>query len=489
MHAKPSSETHPVVTTDTDTDAGRVQTTTLLAAAAIGVYLLIVVGATTALTEATRACSTWPACGFDLADPRLLIAWGHRLAAALVGLLVLAALVATRRSSAPRRAKSVLVVPLALYPVQIGMGALAATTTAGWISTLHLLCGMAIFVALVLALAWTLEADDAPTTSAPTPDPSASSEDAPAATTPDPSASSPTNSATESGPLAGLRATGAAYFRLMKPRLMWLLCLVAAAGMALAAGPALDVSTVVTVLAGGVLAIGASGTFNHVLERNTDRKMNRTADRPLATDRVGVKNALVFGCLLSVASLWLFWTVNLLAAALGLCAILFYSVIYTLVLKPNTVQNTVLGGVAGALPALIGWVAVTGKFGLPGLALAGVIFLWTPAHFYNLALAYKDDYARGGFPMLPVVRGEAVTRRHIVWYLAATLLGASVLTAVTSLGWLYAGVTVAFGALFLWAVVSLHRERSTGAAFRAFHASNAYLGALLVAIVIDAIVV
>lgn len=161
--------------------------------------------------------------------------------------------------------------------------------------------------------------------------------------------------------------------------------------------------------------------------------------------------------------------------------------IYTLVLKPNTVQNTVLGGAAGALPALIGWVGVTGTVGVPGLALAGVIFLWTPAHFYNLALAYKDDYARGGFPMLPVVRGERVTRRHIVWYLAATLLGASVLSAVTSLGWLYAGATVAFGALFLWTVVRLHRERSEQAAFRAFHASNAYLGALLFAIVVDAI--
>jgi protoheme IX farnesyltransferase len=464
-----------------DTATGHQRATTLLAAAAIGVYLLIVVGATTALTEATRACSTWPACGTDFTDPRLLIAWGHRLAAALVGIVVLAALVAAWRSSTPRRAKSVLLVPFVLYPVQIGLGALAATTEAGWISTLHLFCGMAIFVGLVLALAWTLEADSPESVvSKPTEDP-------PGAPTADPDGHVPTPP--PSGPLARAKAVGTAYFRLMKPRLMWLLCLVAAAGMALAAGPTLDAGLVLRVLGGGVLAIGASGTFNHVLERDIDRKMQRTNDRPLATDRVGVRNALAFGTLLAVASLALFLSVNLLAAALGLCAILFYSVIYTLVLKPNTVQNTVLGGVAGALPALIGWVGVTGKFGIPGLALAGVIFLWTPAHFYNLALAYKDDYARADFPMMPVVRGERVTRRHIVWYLAATLLGASVLTAVTSLGWLYAGATVAFGALFLWAVVRLHRERSEQAAFRAFHASNAYLGALLVAIVIDAILV
>jgi protoheme IX farnesyltransferase len=468
------------VTANTATERRRV--TTLLAAAAIGVYLLIVVGATTALTEATQACSTWPLCGTDFSDPRVLIAWGHRLAAVVVGIVVLAALVVAWRSSAPQRAKAALLVPFVLYPVQIGLGALAATATADWISTLHLLSGMAIFVGLVLALAWTLELG---------------TDDTAPVTDPDPLTATPTDADTgetpqapqPSGPLARARRIGAAYFRLMKPRLMWLLCLVAAAGMALAAGPSLDAGVVIRVLGGGVLAIGASGTFNHVLERKKDRKMQRTNDRPIATDQVGVTNAFAFGILLAAASLVLFLSVNLLAAVLGLCAILFYSVIYTLVLKPNTVQNTVLGGVAGALPALIGWVGVTGTVGVPGLALAGVIFLWTPAHFYNLALAYKDDYARGGFPMLPVVRGERVTRRHIVWYLAATLLGASVLTAVTSLGWLYAGATVAFGALFLWTVVRLHRERSEQAAFRAFHASNAYLGALLFAIVIDAVLI
>jgi protoheme IX farnesyltransferase len=170
---------------------------------------------------------------------------------------------------------------------------------------------------------------------------------------------------------------------------MWLLCLVAAAGMALAAGQELSTRTVLLTLGGGVLSIGASGTFNHVLERDIDKRMDRTSDRPIATHQLPVRNALAFGIALAAASLALFWQVNALAAALGLAAILFYSVVYTLVLKPNTVQNTVIGGLAGSLPALIGWVAVTGRFDLPGLALAGVIFLWTPAHFYNLALAYK----------------------------------------------------------------------------------------------------
>jgi len=281
-----------------------------------------------------------------------------------------------------------------------------------------------------------------------------------------------------------------AYFRLMKPRLMWLLCLVAAAGMALAGGPTtLQTRTVVLTLGGGVLAIGASGTFNHVLERERDKRMNRTNDRPVATHQIPKGNAVVFGIGLAALSLGVFWQVNALAAALGLVAILFYSVIYTLVLKPNTVQNTVIGGAAGALPALIGWAAVTGDVGVPGLALAGVIFVWTPAHFYNLALAYKDDYAAGGFPMMPVVRGDTETRKHIVLWLGATLATTSGLIWVTDLGWLTAGATALVGIVFLWTVVRLHREQTEAAAFRAFHASNAYLGVLLVAVVVDALAV
>jgi protoheme IX farnesyltransferase len=335
-----------------------------------------------------------------------------------------------------------------------------------------------IFTALLAALAWQLEAetgdpDDTPL-GRPEPD---LPEEVPEAPMP-----------TYDSVLARVKGTVWAYFQLTKPRLMWLLCLVASAGMALAAGPTLRTGTVLYTLGGGVLAIGASGTFNHVLERDIDRRMERTSDRPLAQHQVPVRNALGFGFVLAALSLVAFWQVNLLAAVLGLTAIVFYSVVYTLLLKPNTVQNTVIGGAAGALPALIGWVAVTGEVGLAGLALAALVFLWTPAHFYNLALAYKDDYERGGFPMMPVVRGETVTRKHILWYLGATLVGAAALTALTELGWLYAVTTVAFGAAFLYTVVRLHREQTEGAAFRAFHASNAYLGALLLAVIVDSLV-
>ncbi|APW99759.1 protoheme IX farnesyltransferase [Halobiforma lacisalsi AJ5] len=463
----------------------------LLAATALGVYLLLIVGATTSITNATAACSTWPTCHAPtdpLSQTQLVIAWGHRIAAFLVGGLVAASAFVAVRGDAAVRVRSTLVVSAALYAVQVGVGAATATLGPAAVAPgLHLGLGVVIFGGVVLALAWDLELATGEEDDAIDLEPDAAPASAPAtATAPEPVEAE--KRTLPSGGLARARLTAFAYFKMMKPRLMWLLCLVAAAGMALAAGPALDVYTIVATLGGGVLSIGASGTFNHVLERDVDRKMSRTSDRPLATDLIPVRNAMAFGGLLTVASIGVFLTINTLAAALGLAAILFYSVVYTLLLKPNTVQNTVIGGLAGALPALIGWAAVTNEIGLPGLALAGVIFLWTPAHFYNLALAYKDDYARGGFPMMPVVRGETETRKHIVYYLAATLVGTVALAWITELGAIYAATVAIFGAVFLWTAVVLHFEQTESAAFRSFHASNAFLGAVLVAVLVDALV-
>ena len=459
----------------------RPSTTGLLAAATLGVYVLVVVGATASLAEAATACGGWPGCTGTLASPGVAVALGHRAAAAVVGLL-LSGTAVLAWPDLDRRARAALGVAVVLYPVQAALGAMVAVGAD--YAALHLPLAMAIFAATVLSLAWHLEAetgtDDAPA-SAPSPEP-------PLGESPleEPPLEEPAPPSTLDG-FERVTATARAYVELTKPRLMWLLCLVAGAGMALAGTPSVHV--VVATLGGGVLAIGAAGTFNHVLERDVDRRMARTADRPVATRAVPVGNALAFGGLLSVAALAAFLSVNVFVAALGLAAIAFYSVVYTLLLKPNTVQNTVLGGAAGALPALIGYAAVAGTPGVPGLALAGVVFLWTPAHFYNLALAYRDDYERGGVPMLPVVRGETTTRKHVLLYLGATLLAASALTALSGLGWLYAAVTVAVGAVFLLAVVRLHRERTDAAALRAFHASNAYLGLLLVAVVLDALAV
>ena len=466
----------------------------------MGTYLLVIAGATTAVTDASSACATWPACGGEWLVPLeptpLLVAWTHRVVALVVGVLLLATGLVAWRGPTSRRVRGALAFPIVLFPLQVGIGAIAATAGVGPITrAVHLSIGIGIFGSTVLALAWELEgATTSGTESGTTADNrSVEGTDENDETGLDPDAVSEiTTPATPDLPsdhLARVRFVASAYVSLMKPRLMWLLSLVAAASMALAAGPDLSAEVILKTLGGGVLAIGASGTFNHVLERDVDRRMARTADRALAVDLVSVRNAIAFGAVLTAASLALFASINLLAAGLGLTAIVFYSVIYTLVLKPNTVQNTVIGGAAGALPALIGWAAVEGSLGLPGLALGGLIFLWTPAHFYNLALAYKEDYARGGFPMMPVVRGNAVTRKHITLYFAATLSTAVVLTAITDLGPLYALASVGLGAIFLWAIVRLHWERTESAAMRAFHASNAYLGIVLVTIVVDAMVV
>ena len=450
----------------------------LLAATTMGVYLLLVVGVATALTDAAAACTAWPACGDGWSLPASTNGWvafGHRIAAVVVGLAVLVTTLVAWRRETSRRVRWALTLALVLYPVQAGIGAVVATTGGGQsTSMVHLTAGVVIFAALIAALAWWLEAETGDPDDAPTEPPEQAD-----VLDPDERPPIPTD------PAARAKATLFAYFRLMKPRLMWLLCLVAAAAMALAGGPGLTPYTVASTLVAGSLAIGASGTFNHILERDVDRRMARTSDRPLATDLVPVRNAAAFGLVLTAVSVGLFWTINWLAALLGLLAIVFYSIIYTLILKPNTVQNTVLGGAAGALPALIGWAAVTGEIGLGGLLLATFIFLWTPAHFYNLALAYKDDYARGGFPMMPVVRGETATRRHILWYLGATLLAGAALAASGTLGWLYVVTGVVFGGIFLWLVVDLHYKQTEAAAFRSFHASNAYLGFVLLAIVVE----
>jgi protoheme IX farnesyltransferase len=469
----------------------------------VGLYLLIVLGATNAIADAAAACPEWPVCSYaDLTHPGVLLALGHRVVAALVGLVLLFTTVSAWRNGAPWRVRIALLAALGLFPAQIAIGAIATVSGAsGAIASLHLVAGMVIFTFALVALALQLEEEVPDDASEPLvseggigtperPDLTAEPTESDGATGVSSASAGATLQGTSTTGITRVGERAKAYIALTKPRLMWLLCLVALASMALAAGGVPQLDTAFGTVLGGMLAIGASGTFNNVLERDVDRYMARTADRPVAVGEVPVPRATVFGFALTAGSLATFLAfTNALAAALGLVAILFYSVVYTLVLKPQTTQNTVLGGAVGAFPALIGWAAVTGSVDVAAVALGGVIFLWTPAHFYNLALAYVDDYRRAGFPMLPVVHGPAVTRRHILWYLGATLLATAALAVLTSLDWLFAASMLVLGVIFLWTVLRLHRERTERAALRAFHASNAYLGGVLVAIVVDVTVV
>ncbi|MFB6165482.1 MAG: heme o synthase [Haloarculaceae archaeon] len=458
--------------------------TTLAAATLIGLYAVVVAGTTDAVASAEAACTSWPTCTGALV-PRLaagwrpLVAWSHRAAVLVVSGLLLATTVATLRSGRSARATVALCIASIVYPGEVLVGRVVFQT--GSARPLHLLLAAVIVLDVLAALVWLLDAR------APLDDRSPRLGAAPE--TPDEGGARPTDDPGVPSPGRQRFPHLRAYASLMKLKLSWLLCLVALAAMVLARGAALDPVTAAGTLVGGVLAVGASGTFNHVLERDRDTEMERTADRPLVRHTVPVRRAIAFGVGLFVLSIATFATFgNALAAGLGVAAVAFYTVGYTVVLKPNTTWNTFVGGAVGAFPALIGWAAVTGTVGPPAVALGAVVICWTPAHFHNLALAYRDDYARAGYPMLSVVRGPAVTRRRIVWFLGATLLSAVALAAVARPGLPFAVATTAAAAVFAAAVLGLHRERTDAAAMRSFHASNLFLATVLGAVVIGGVI-
>jgi len=466
--------------------------TTLLTAATVTTYLLVALGATLATGDAA-GCATWPSCSAPPTDLGTALALGHRVAAVFAFGLVAAAAIRARTAPVSRCVRALLWLATLAFPLQIALGGALAVGAGPGLGQLHLLVAVGIFVVLLGALVLALEET---TAGAEASDEAVAPADAGTEPTPVADPDSPPIAGQRSPPFADepfltrVVATARAYVSLTKPRLMWLLCLLAVAGMALASldGGTVDGVTVVATLAGGVLAIGASGAANQVFEYDRDARMERTADRPLVTGRVSVRGAVAFSLGLATTSTAILWLlVNPLATGLTVLAALYYAVGYTVLLKPRTRWNTVLGGGAGALPAVIGYAAVAGTVGLPGLLLAGVVFLWTPAHFYNLALAYREEYAAGGYPMVPVVVGSRSTRRRIVAWLGTTALATAALGARTELGAAFALVTVGAAAVFLAAVVDQYRERSDASALRTFHASNAYLGAVLLAVVLEAL--
>src|SRR5437764_6160128 len=218
-----------------------------------------------------------------------------------------------------------------------------------------------------------------------------------------------------------LVATVGSYVRLTKPRVIELLLVTAVPPMLLAQRGMPSVALIAAVVVGGALAAGGANTINCWIERDRDQLMRRTLSRPLPQGEIVPSHALVFGIALNViAFVLLAAAANLLAAALTLSATLFYVFVYTLWLKPRTVQNIVIGGAAGAVPALVGWAAVRNGLGAPAWFLFAIVFFWTPAHFWALAMKYRDDYAAAGVPMFPVVYGAERTTRRIAAYATIT---------------------------------------------------------------------
>jgi protoheme IX farnesyltransferase len=339
---------------------------------------------------------------------------------------------------------------LLLFVIQIALGALVALTDgAAWTKGLHIGLGAISLAACAVAAVLTLRRQ----------------------------------------PVGRARGSWRDYVTLTKPRIMILLLATAAGGMVVGAGGLPSLGLFVATMGGLALACGGASALNHVLDRDIDVHMKRTDRRPVATGRISPERALEFGLALSALSFVVLTSfVNVLAALLAVVGNLFYVLVYTRWLKRSTPQNIVIGGAAGAVPPLVGWAAATGNLTVPALFLFLIVFIWTPPHFWALALLIKRDYEAAKVPMLPVVRGEKRTAQSIVRY-SVVLVAASLLPfAWNTLGWLYLGFAVVLGAVFLGLSVSLVRRTDATRARRLFSYSLSYLALLFLAMALDPIV-
>ncbi len=279
------------------------------------------------------------------------------------------------------------------------------------------------------------------------------------------------------------------YVALTKPRIIEQLLITTVPTMIVAERGLPSLWLVAATVLGGTLAAGGANAMNMVVDRDIDRVMARTRNRPLASGRLTARAALTFAIGIELAAFGFLWaTVNLLSAALAVAACLFYVFVYTLWLKRSSASNIVIGGAAGAVPVLVGWTAVTNSLDWPPVVLFAVIFYWTPPHFWALAIRYREDYARAHVPMLPVVASLRTTAVRIVLYTlllwALTLLFAP----VAGMGDIYIAAALVLGAVFTWLALGLLRDSSPQAAMRVFTWSITYITLLFAAIALDQLV-
>ena len=437
----------------------------------LATYVLLLSGSYVTTSGASSACGEWPLCqGHLLPEGRPpIVHMAHRFVAALVGMLIVATVVAAwRRRRREPGLGGMALVGGSLFLIQVFVG--AANVWLGLpaaAKALHLALATAVWMALaaLAVLAYTTQR-------------------APASSSSRVAALSP-----RATPVASPRSTFAIlsdYLALTKPPIVVLLLVTALGGMLLAAGGLPALGVLVAVMVGGALAAGGAGAINHYLDRDIDERMNRTRRRPVAGHRISPRNALTFGVVLSVLAfgVLILWT-NLLSALLTLGGALFYIFVYTRWLKRATPQNIVVGGAAGAVPPLVGWAAVTGSLGLPAFYLFAIIFFWTPPHFWALSLLIKGDYARAGVPMLPVVRGLGPTKRDILLYTMVLVAITLLFFTIQAVGWLYFAVALGLGTLFLFLAWRLLRSDGIRGARPLYHYSLLYLALIFVVIMVD----
>jgi heme o synthase len=435
---------------------------------------LLIVGTFVRARGVGLAFTDWP-----LMNGRLVPALGgistpmfvHRVLAALVFLLVL--WVAIRARAMQSRSRDLVILStlaLGLFAAQILVGAAQVwTRLKPWAVVLHVALSVLIW-ATEIALAtvsrrFTAHARGGAPAGDARPDATAAKMD------------------------GSVRDTITAYFQLTKPRIIVLLLITTVPAMFLAARGVPSLWLILATLAGGTIAAGSANAINCYLDRDIDEVMKRTRRRPLPAHRVSPEQALRFGFVLGAISyLFLSIAVNVLAASLALSAIAFYVFVYTMWLKRTTTQNIVIGGAAGAVPALVGWAAVTGTIGLPAIVLFAIVFVWTPPHFWALAMRYSDDYAAAGVPMLPSVRGAAETRRQILIYSVGLFATTLVLIPLATMGPIYIAAAVVLGGIFVYRALLLWRRSTPALAMSLFRYSIVYLAVLFAAVALDSLV-
>lgn len=443
---------------------------TLWTTVATGVLLLV--GTYVRAKDAGLAFTDWP-----LMNGRLVPALGgaatamflHRVLAALVSVMVI--YLAVRARTMPSRSKDLVVLTtlaLVLFAVQVLVGAANVwSRLAPPAIVAHVALAVLIWATLVALT--TVSRRFA------------------GHRLPEPDDLEPERASIEPG---SPRETITAYWRLTKPRIIVLLLITTVPAMILARHGMPSVLLVGATLLGGTAAAGAANAINMYLDRDIDEVMRRTRGRPLPTRKVEPLDALSFGFFLGAASFFfLAVAVNMLAASLALSAIAFYVFVYTMWLKRTTAQNIVIGGAAGAVPALVGWAAVTGSLGAPAWVLFAIVFLWTPPHFWALSMRFREDYAAAGVPMLPVVRGEEETRRQIFLYSVVLFVCSLLLVPVAHMGPVYLGVAIVLGGAFVSRALILLREPAPVRAWRLFRFSLVYLGGLFAGVALDALLV
>jgi heme o synthase len=284
--------------------------------------------------------------------------------------------------------------------------------------------------------------------------------------------------------VAGARQLLADYFELTKPKVQTLLLFTTITTMEIAGHP--PVSKIGLTCLGGYLSAGGAGAVNHYYDRDIDAQMKRTASRPIPAGRISPRAALVFGFVLCGLSFALLWsTVNFLAAVLAFGGFVGYVGVYTMLLKRRTAQNIVIGGAAGAVPPLVGWAATRGSLSWTAVYLFAIVFYWTPPHFWALSLLMKDEYARVGVPMMPVVRGERETRRQILLYTLLLYAVSQLPFCAGEFGAVYLVGSIVLGLMFIAGAVLLYRRADRRTALRLYLFSLAYLALLFGTMVAD----